>query len=134
MDNKRELAHKGREIVMQHDWEFCSAVYYKGKGTEPVYFLRNEDGEFIETTYGNWYMAVAIEKLDKIKVDRHLINESLILEYRWAIREGFNHMLDRNLVNFYDHPRNKNTIQGVKSYIKMIEKKSEEEMKAIRES
>ncbi|MEA1849217.1 hypothetical protein U9K52_09860 [Chryseobacterium sp. MHB01] len=75
----------------------------------------------------DWYMTVALEKIDKITKDRHLLTAELILGYRWAIREGFNHQLDTALKNTYDYPRNRNTVDGVKSYIKTIENKANNE-------
>ena len=69
-------------------------------------------------------MTIALEKSDKVKEDRHLLTADLLIEYRWAIREGYNHMLDPNLRNQYDEPRNRNTVQGIKNYIAKIEKLS----------
>lgn len=71
----------------------------------------------------DWYMTVALEKSDKVTKDRHLLTSDLILGYRWAIREGYNHMLDPNLRNAYDYPRNRNTVKGIEGYIKLIEDK-----------
>ena len=76
-------------------------------------------------------MQVAIEKCDKIKEDRHLINYDLISSYRWAIREGFNHQLDTSLKNLYDQPRHKNTISAIKKYIERIQKASKAEMQSF---
>lgn len=78
----------------------------------------------------DWYMSVALEKSDKVKEDRHLLTADLLISYRWAIREGYNHQLDPNLRNRYDEPRNQNTIKGIKGYIAKIQKASDEEMKA----
>lgn len=76
----------------------------------------------------DWYMTVALEKVDKVTSDRHLLTSELILSYRWAIREGFNHMLDAALQNRYDYPRNHNSIKGIQGYIERIKKASEAEM------
>ncbi|MFL0065359.1 hypothetical protein V3A08_07380 [Tenacibaculum maritimum] len=74
----------------------------------------------------DWYMTVALEKVDKVKEDRHLLTSDLILGYRWAIREGYNHQLDSALQNPYNYPRNRNTVKGIQSYIKKIEDKQEQ--------
>jgi hypothetical protein len=128
MEN-RKLDHKDRTVTVQNDWPFASAVYYK-EVKWPIYFLRDETGNFVEfnSGYKDWYIQVAIEKLLKIKEQTQLINDALILRYRWAIREGYNHQLDSALLNAYDYPRNQNTIKGVESYIKRIQKASEKEM------
>ena len=130
----RELTHEeGKEVIIQHDWDFCSKVYYKGEKW-PLFFFQDEKGNFTTkhySDYNDWYIQVAIEKLDKIKENRHLINSSFLLSYRWAIREGFNHQLDTSLQKAYDSPNNRNNIKGVQAYIDRIKKASDEEMKGI---
>jgi hypothetical protein len=79
----------------------------------------------------DWYMTVALEKSDKVTNDRHLLTGELLISYRWAIREGFNHQLDPALKNKYDYPRNQNTVKGIHGYIDRIKKASEQEMKDI---
>lgn len=79
----------------------------------------------------DWYMQVALEKSDLVKVDRHLLTSQLLHSYRWAIREGYNHMLDPNLRKQYDYPRNQNTIKGIQGYIDKIKKASDKEMEAV---
>lgn len=76
----------------------------------------------------DWYMTVALEKVDKVAQDRHLLTSELIIGYRWAIREGFNHQLDSALQNQYDYPRNRNTVKGIQSYIKRISNASTTQM------
>lgn len=76
----------------------------------------------------DWYMTIALEKSDKVKDDRHLLTADLLISYRYAIREGYNHQLDPNLRNRYDEPRNHNTVQGIKNYIAKIQKLSDAEM------
>lgn len=93
------------------------------KQPEPVTYEKHEY---------DWYMTVALEKVDKVTEDRHLLTSELILRYRWAIREGFNHMLDSALRNRYDYPRNRNTVKGIQGYVKRIEKASDAEMEAIK--
>ncbi len=88
-----------------------------------ITFKYPEPSTYIRHEY-DWYMSVALEKSDKVKENRNQLTRSLLLSYRWAIREGFNHMLDPNLRDSFDHPRNRNTIQGIKNYIKKIEEKS----------
>ena len=132
MNEKRKLNHSNLSGVhIQHDFEFASAVYYQNDCATAIYFLRTAEGEFKEAPSGGSYMQVAIEKCDKIKEDRHLINYDLLASYRWAIREAFNHQLDRSLKNLYDQPRHRNTIKGVKDYIKRIEAASKQEMQKL---
>ena len=76
----------------------------------------------------DWYMTVALEKVDKVTQDRHLLTAELILGYRWAIREGYNHRLDSALRNQYDYPRNQNTVKGIQGYVERIKKASDAEM------
>ena len=75
----------------------------------------------------DWYMIVALEKADKVAIDRHLLTSELLLQYRWAIREGYSHQLDSKLKNRWDYPANRNTIEGIKGYIEKIKKLSEVE-------
>lgn len=98
--------------------------------TEIITFNNPEKSEYTKHEY-DWYIVVALEKADQVKIDRHLLTRELLLSYRWAIREGYNHQLDTNLKNRYDYPRNRNTIEGIKGYISLIQKRSEEEMKNI---
>jgi hypothetical protein len=79
----------------------------------------------------DWYMTVALEKIDKVTQERHLITAELILSYRWAIREGYNHQLDSALKNQYDYPRNQNTVKGIQGYIDRIKKASDAEMASL---
>ena len=79
----------------------------------------------------DWYMTVALEKVDKVNQDRHLLTAELILSYRWAIREGYNHQLDSALKNQYDYPRNQNTVKGITGYIDRIKKASDSEMASL---
>jgi hypothetical protein len=71
------------------------------------------------------------KKADQVKLDRHLLTSELLLSYRWAIREGYNHMLDPHLRSAYDYPRNRNTVKGIQGYIDLIQKRSDAEMKSI---
>lgn len=95
---------------------------------EKITFWYPNPKMFIKEEY-DWYIIVALEKVDRIKEDRHLITYDLVMKYRWAIREGYNHELDANLNNQYDHPRNQNTIKGVQNYIKRIARASDSELK-----
>ena len=126
-DSKRPLPHEeGKEVLIQHDYDFASTVYYKGANF-PVFFLKDDSGAFTRIHapgHQDWYMIVAISKLNNITADRHLITPELVLHYRWAIREGYNHQLDPRLRNAYDNPNNRNTIAGVKGYIEKILKAS----------
>ncbi|MDR6844492.1 hypothetical protein [Flavobacterium granuli] len=79
----------------------------------------------------DWYMTVALEKVDKVTQDRHLLTSELILGYRWAIREGYNHELDSALKNKYDYPRNQNTVKGIQGYIDRIKRASDAEMESM---
>ena len=88
-----------------------------GEGT--VTFLYPEPKEFKVHDY-DWYITVALEKAEMLKEDRHLLTYDLIVAYRNAIREGYNHELDPFLKNKYDFPRNRNTIKGIEGYIKRM--------------
>ena len=79
----------------------------------------------------DWYMTVALEKTDKITEDRHLLTYELIVAYRWAIREGYNHELDKTLRKPYDYPRNRNTVRGVQMYVDRITKAHDARMDSI---
>ena len=126
---KKLLPIMSEETIIENDivkrvrktpFTLVETIHFKNEGKEPF-----EKGE------RDWYITVALEKADKVKVDRHLLTQELLLQYRWAIREGFNHMLDPNLRNQYDYPRNQNTINGIKGYIKKIQEKSDKEMEDL---
>jgi len=112
---------------MEHKKEkdFYTQVWKSFGSKESTIHFKYEPYEFEVADY-DWYVIVALEKADKVTIDRHLLTSKLVLQYRTAIREGYNHMLDPNLKNRYDYPRNRNTIQGIKSYIELIQKRSEE--------
>lgn len=76
----------------------------------------------------DWYLTVALEKADKVSADRHLLTRELLLSYRWAIREGYNHQLDPSLKNRFDYPNNRNTIKGIQGYIDRIKRASDQEV------
>ena len=99
-------------------------------GKETITFHYGEPKVFQKEDY-DWYIVVAVEKADKVTVDRTKLTGELILSYRWAIREGFQHGLDPQLKNRFDYPRNKNTVAGIQGYIDRIKKLSEEEIKNI---
>ncbi len=82
----------------------------------------------------DWYITVALEKADQVRADRHLLTRDLLLQYRWAIREGYQHQLDPNLNKQFAYPRNKNTVQGIEGYIALISKKSQAEMAGFEEA
>ncbi|STD53057.1 hypothetical protein [Empedobacter falsenii] len=84
---------------------------------EGLLIFKMDNVEFKVHDY-DWYIIVALEKAEKVTSDREQLTSKLLLEYRWAIREGYQHELDKNLKNRFDYPRNKNTIEGIKSYIK----------------
>lgn len=87
---------------------------------ETITFFLPEPRVYEKWAY-DWYMAVALEKVDKVTVDRHLLTGELIIQYRYAIREGYNHGIDPDLQRDYDHPRNRNTVKGIQSYINRIQ-------------
>lgn len=103
----------------EREVEFSLKEIITFKQPEPVVY-KKEDYD--------WYMTVALEKVDKVKQDRHLLTSELILGYRWAIREGYNHQLDSALRNQYDYPRNQNTVKGIQGYVDRIKKASDAEM------
>lgn len=81
----------------------------------------------------DWYMTVALEKSDLVTVDRHLLTYDLLVGYRWAIREGFNHCLDPQLRDPYAHPRNRNTVKGITDYVARIRAASDAELAWLRD-
>lgn len=91
-----------------------------------ITFKHPTPSEFPQYDY-DWYLTVALEKANKITVDRHLLTRELLLGYRWAIREGYQHQLDPSLKRQYDYPNNRNTIQGIQGYIDRIKKLSDQE-------
>jgi len=91
-----------------------------------ITFKHPTPSEFPQHEY-DWYLTVALEKADKVSVDRHLLTRDLLLNYRWAIREGYNHQLDPSLKNRFDYPNNRNSIKGIQGYIDRIKKFSEQE-------
>ncbi|TPG44346.1 hypothetical protein [Flavobacterium pectinovorum] len=110
-----------------------NAVYIRERETQftlkETITLKQPNNMIYEKEDYDWYMSVALEKVDKVTQNRHLLTAELILRYRWAIREGYNHELDKNLKNKYDHPRNQNTVSAIQAYIKRIENASDAEMK-----
>lgn len=98
---------------------------------EETITLKQPEPQVYEKRDYDWYMTVALEKVDKVSQDRHLLTAELILEYRWAIREGYNHQLDSALQNQYDYPRNQNTVKGIRGYIDRIKKASDAEMASM---
>jgi len=107
--------HKKIRDFYIHTWELI------GDNKSTIQFIY-EPKDF-QVEYWDWYIIVALEKADKVKENREQLTSSLLLAYRWAIRECYNHQLD-SYMNRYDYPRNKNTIEGIKGYIKLIELKS----------
>ena len=113
---ENEVYKREREV------EFTNKETITLKQPKPVVY---EKAEY------DWYMTVALEKVDKVTQDRHLLTADLILGYRWAIREGYNHQLDTALRNQYDYPRNQNTVKGIQGYVDRIKKASDAEMASI---
>lgn len=128
---RRKLPYDiNRSVFIQHDYDFYSTVYYADNHSEPVFYLKNNStGEFERLSYGRSYMVVALEKLQKLSPEEKArIDKELVNNFWWAIREGFNHMLDPNLKREYDTPRIQNTLKAVKSYIDKIVAASKKEM------
>jgi len=109
---ENEVYKREREV------QFTNKETITLKQPEPIIYEKQEY---------DWYMTVALEKVDKVTQNRHLLTAEMILSYRWAIREGYNHELDKNLKNKYDYPRNQNTVIGIQGYINRIEKASKAE-------
>lgn len=67
---------------------------------ETITFKRfsKQELEVYEQKDYDWYMSVALEKSDKVTEDRHLLTADLLISYRYAIREGYNHCLDPHLI------------------------------------
>jgi len=95
-----------------------------------TFFLPEGEERVYEKAANDWKMTVALEKVDKVKKDRHLLTGELIIQYRNAIREGYSKELDPHLVREYDHPRNQNTINGIKGYITRIGERYAEWLKS----
>lgn len=102
------------------------------KNDETITFKLPQPKVYIKHSY-DWYMQIALEKSDLVKEDRHLLTYDLLTQYRWAIREGFNHQLDPQLVNPYGHPRNRNTVKGITDYINRIRAASDAELSWLRD-
>lgn len=113
---ENEVYKREREV------EFTNKETITLKQPKPVIYEKSEY---------DWYMTVALEKVDKVTQDRHLLTAELILGYRWAIREGYNHQLDSALRNQYDYPRNQNTVKGIQGYIDRIKEASDAEMRSM---
>jgi hypothetical protein len=101
----------------EREVEFTNAETITFKQPEPKVYQKHDS---------DWYMQVALEKSDLVKEDRHLLTYDLLVSYRNAIREGYNHTHDPFLRNPYDFPRNRNTINGIRGYIAKIEKAEED--------
>ena len=91
---------------------------------EKITFFQPEERVYEKAEY-DWYMTVALEKVDKVigGSDDHLLTAEVIISYRNAIREGYNHNLDHSLKSSCSYPSNRNTVKGIISYTKrMLEK------------
>lgn len=102
-------------IVKEND-VYCRERETRFTLVEKITFYFPKETVYQKADY-DWYMTVALEKVDKVTEDRHLLTADLIIGYRNAIREAYQHMLDPHLLGSYDHPRNRNTVKGIKSYI-----------------
>ena len=112
----RELSHNGRKVFDQRDYDFASVVRYWRNPTEPIGFIKDENGYFVEREF-RWYLETAIAKLDDIREDRHLITISLVMKYAGAIRQAYN----RDIIqSSYGRPRHKNTIKAVEAFIERM--------------
>lgn len=60
---------------------------------ETITFKQPTERVYEKADY-DWYMQVALEKSDKVTEDRHLLTGELLIKYRNAIREGYQHQLD----------------------------------------
>jgi len=117
------LKKENEVYKVETEVQFTHEATITFKQSDPVVVYKQQEYD--------WYMTVALEKSDQVKEDRHLLTASLLINYRNAIREGFNHQLDSTLKNRYDYPRNRNTIKGIQDYINRIDKASKAEMDAI---
>ena len=71
-------------------------------------------------------MVTVLEKFQKFPPEEiRLIDKKLVYDFWWAIREGYNHMLDPALKQAYDCPRIQNTVKAVQAYVKRICERSE---------
>lgn len=107
------------------DTDFYSLVPKAQFSIEATITFKYPTPSTFEREKYDWYITVALEKADQVKKDRHLLTRELLLSYRWAIREGYQHGLDTALQKEYDYPRNQNTIAGIEGYIKRIKDAAE---------
>ncbi len=99
--------------------DFYTQEWNRLTGEGKIIFKHPNKQEYKLHNY-DWYMNVALEKADKVKENRIKLTYSLLVQYRNAIREGYQHELDSSLKNRFDCPRNKNTISGIEKYIERI--------------
>ena len=86
-----------------------------------ITFKFPEESEFIQEAH-DWYLTAALEKADNVPKDRHLLTRELLLQFRGAIREAYQHQLDFSMKRQYNHPNCRNTIQAIRNYIERIRK------------
>ncbi|WP_277016482.1 hypothetical protein [Flavobacterium lindanitolerans] len=120
------------ELGFERKYDFCiRRSENRFTGEETITFL-HDNTVFKKHDY-DWYMTVAIEKADKVKTNRHLLTGKLLIAYRHAIREAYNHDLDKSMHQQWAHPSNQNTIAGIQGFIDRINKKKEEQEKQFRD-
>ncbi|WP_372934963.1 hypothetical protein [Mariniphaga sediminis] len=118
-------------MITIKDTDFYKRESEEQFSKEELITFKHPEPSTYEVREYDWYILIAIEKAEKVKENRHLLTRDLLLSYRWAIREGFNHMLDPHLKNRWDAPRNRNTIEGIMGYIARIKKASDKEMENL---
>lgn len=119
--------NKIMELGYKIENDFCIRVSEnRFKGEEMITFLHDKK-EFKKYDY-DWYMSVALEKADKVTKDRHQLTGKLIIAYRHAIREAYNHNLDKSMYQQWAHPSNRNTIAGIRGFIDKIAKIKEKQL------
>lgn len=120
------------ELGFERKYDFCiRRSENRFTGEETITFLH--DNKTYPKYKQDWYMIVAIEKADKVKTNRHLLTGKLLIAYRHAIREAYNHDLDKSMHQQWAHPSNQNTIAGIQGFIDRINKKKEEQEKQFRD-
>ncbi|MDM1502283.1 hypothetical protein HX071_08700 [Myroides marinus] len=110
------------EIEARIENDFYIKEWNRLTGEGKIIFKHPKEQEYQLHSY-DWYMIVALEKATQVTQDRSKLTYSLLVKYRNAIREGYNHELDPFLKNRFDYPRNQNTISGIEKYIERIFKK-----------
>jgi hypothetical protein len=107
-------------------WKDIKWNLFETKKGQEIWFKYNPPEDeccpYYTVHYDDWSMIVALEKASKVKKEKHLLTADLVYSYALAIEKGFELNLDKNLKNKWDYPLNKNSIDGIRQYIKLYNK------------